>query len=1257
MSSKAMIHLGDDAASALQRLRSSGAQVLAQYGASALVRADASQLEQIAASGLRVRELAAAPLVGIGGFQVDTLAPAMRSASATAVVNAAGQSRQVLRLAGPLHPDWKTRLEQLGVHLHQALTEDTYLCSIIGHQVDEVQALDFVESVLAYEPALKVNAALLSEDTVAALAASTGLTLTVRAAPPPAPPEPRAVARRVAGPSVLDSREMLSRAADPEATSAGNLELLLFDAGELLAAADAVRAAGASVIRAQRDRLIVQAPLSLLPALAALHQVREINPFEARRLTNNVASGLMHVDELHTDFGLDGAGQIVGIADTGLDTGVNDATMLDDFEGRIVSIFALGRPGNASDTNGHGTHVAGSVLGNGANSNQRVRGTAPAARLVFQSIMDNAGGLGGIPADVGVGLFDVARNQGARIHSNSWGAPVNGAYNGDSSDADAFAFANRGFLICFSAGNEGTKVANKIGSPGTAKNVLTIGASESLRTLPASVNFPPSPMFPGGATLPNVAIAADNQNDVAAFSSIGPAQNNRRKPDVVAPGTWILSTRSSLAVADVGPDGLGGTGDEDGTATHAEAVGLGLPGQPILFAGNANAPAMPPGSGAAAAGNYMFQSGTSMATPLTAGACVLLRQYLVEQRGHMPSAALIKAMMVNGAVDMGAGVPNNSQGWGRVDLLNTLSPAATKRTQFDDSLDSAVATGDIRTYDVFVSSATAPLAVTLAWRDPAGNTIQNRLHLRVTHVASGTTQTSDAIADIRNNVQKVIVAAPTAGLWRVEVEGVNVITGIVEWLPALRQDYALVVSNATGFSCNPADIVQVIDRSGSMGFSGYMEPAKDRARQFIDLLQINDKAGVVTFNSTASAPLPLTLVDNQSVKNLAHAAINPLTASGNTDLREGLELGVATLGADLGRPRALIFLSDGKHTSGPPLIDDPFLDSIAAAAIKVHTIAIGPDSDLPTLNNIASRTGTGAVHFVESAADLHKLHEIYYSIAGGAGCGGVVHLNSMTVGVAGAADSAAIDATTSQAHFALSWQAPGAEIELVLTEPGGATLNPSTTRAFVFSGSAHTFYRVDWPRAGTWRMTLKVIKNPTGQPLKATLAVLADSQFHCQARVHRKFLFQNQLRIEHVVRLGDKPVTAGQAFADVTFPTRSIADLLKRHAAALKEIKIGSTQLAKDKASIPLLQLGVLLAQQGAMGKDLFARQTVRVPLLGAGKAGKPIGGSFSGSLDLTQAKVAGPFQVRVGFEIKQAKLGTHRCVELLPVYVPGKGE
>ena len=641
--------------------------------------------------------------------------------------------------------------------------------------------------------------------------------------------------------------------------------------------------------------------------------------------------------------------------------------------------------------------------------------------------------------------------------------------------------------------------------------------------------------------------------------------------------------------------------------------------------------------------------------PLAAGACALLRQYLVDQRGHVPSGALIKALVVNGAVDMGAGVPNNTQGWGRLELQNTISPASTQRTHFDDDLNSAVATGDIRTYDVFVSSSAAPLTVTLAWRDPAGNTIQNRVHLRVTHVASAVTQTSDPIADIRNNVQKVIVNAPTTGLWRIEVEGVNVVTGIPELLPAVRQDFALVVANATGFSCNPSNIVQVIDKSGSMGFSGYMEPAKERAKQFIDLMQINDEAAVVTFHGTATQAFPLTLIDNQAVKNSAKAVIAPITASGITNLRGALTQGQTTLGADTGKPRAMVFLSDGFHTSGPPLIDNPFLDSIAAANIKVHTIALGPDSDFPTLNNIADRTGTTAVHVVESAADLHKLHEIYYSIIGGAGCGGLVHLDSTSVGPAGLTQTVSLDSTTREALFAVSWQLIGAELDITLTGPTGVTYSSATTIASYAEGTTHAYFRLTWPRGGTWRVTLRPRKNPSGQPLNATLAVIADTDFHCAARVDRKFLFLNRLFIEHAVTRHGKPVSTGTAVATITYPTVWIAQLLKSQAKAISAIRLPTNALKKDKADPRLIKLGVVIANAAKDGKDLFGRKTVRIPLVdsGTGRDKKAKDGIYAGFLDLTKMKVAGPFRVRVDFEVKQPKLGLHRCVELLSVYVP----
>jgi subtilisin family serine protease len=1252
MRQKAMVYLGKNKAKGLETVTKLSQVILADYGESVLVLSEPAQWETLKAEGYRVREIPEVTSIRVGGFELDLTHDGMRSSSPVARSSSAssGRSYYLLQLAGPMHPDWKRQLERNGVRFWQTIADDVYLIEVDSDRVNSLQALAFVESVLDYQPSLKINPTLLTQEVQRSFKIPIGMSVIETATTKP-----------VSDKTNNGLNLATKNGAPVKENVVGNLELVLFDERDQIAVVDAVRAMNAKVIKAAGKVIIVYASLELVPRLAAIPQVKEINPYSPPKLHNNVATGLITADVLQNGHALDGSGQIVAIADTGLDTGVNDATMLDDFEGRIEDIFALARPGDASDLNGHGTHVAGSVLGSGANSNGRVRGIAPAARVVFQSVVNSEGGFTGLPTDLGVGLFDVARDNDASIHTNSWGADVNGAYNANAGEADTFAFNNREFLICFSAGND---APDRVGSPGTAKNVLTVGASESLRALPAAVNFPASPAFPMGATASGFDAQADSQNEVAAFSSVGPAQNNRQKPDVVAPGSWILSTRSSVAVYDSGPDGLGpsevppfGTGDEDGVATHPEAVGFGLPGQGILRAGDQNTPAMPAGSGAGAADNYMYLSGTSMATPLTAGACALVRQYLIEQRGHTPSAALLKALIINGAVDMGMGIPDNGQGWGRVDLNNTLFPAGTRRIQFDDTLDNAVVTGDIRTYDVFVSSVAEPLAVTLVWRDPSGAAIQNQLHLRVTHVASGITSTADPIGTIRNNVQKVVIDPPQLGLYTIEVEGVNVTTGIPEFLPALRQDYALVVANATGFSCNPSDIVQVIDRSGSMGFFGYMEPAKERAKQMIDILQINDQAGVVTFAAATDEPFPLTLIDSEDDKNDAHAAITPIVSGGMTDLRAGLAQGQTTLGPDTGRPQAIVFLSDGFHTTATAPIDDVFLDGLAADGIKVYAVALGPDSDFGVLNNIAARTGTGAVYTVESAADLHKLHEIYYDIIGGLGCGGLVHLSSATVGLeTGLTQRVSIDNTVREAHFAMSWETLGNSFDFTLRNPAGRVIDPASNLAFHFSGSSHQFYRVARPAPGTWTMVIKPRRPANNQAPLVTTAVLADSDVKCKLKLDPKFLFDNKLLLSLQVSYQNKPLIKGKATAIVTFPTKSIAQLLKRYANELKKIRIDSKLLKDDKgANLNLIRLGLFAARKKAEGKDIFERKQVKVALTDDGKTQdrKSNDGTYTAFFDHKRAGVAGNFQVQVMFEINDPKLGHHTCTKLIPVFVP----
>lgn len=648
------------------------------------------------------------PVITINGNSVDPVsdAPVLRALNLH-FADATTSDYLLIQTSGPLTSDQKTQLSSLGLVIHKYVSEDTYLCGYKPTDLESVRALPFITWANVYLTHFKVPGSMKSA-----------------AAP---------------GTSILPSVTASSNSRETH-----TVDVILHD--DVDATSDPVKSKIATAARLdattlesspRKVRLQVQARyLDDLAAVDAVNFIDEVRPVQ---LYNNVARGIVNAQVHVKGIDYEGAGEVVAVADTGFDIGSTTST-LPAFNGRVLKLYSLGRPGNSNDPDGHGTHVCGSVLGDGFSKKMggRIAGTAPKASLVVQSLLDNGGGLGGIPANLTNLFLPPYLNDGARVHTNSWGfvAPAV-PYGASQMEIDDFVWQHPDMVICFAAGNSGRDLngngivdLGSIGGQPGSKNCISVGASESKRpditTTYGQLNGASFPVFP----LTNDP-AANHPEGMAAFSSRGPTPEGRFKPDVVAPGTSILSTHSRVAPA---PSGFG-----------------------LLF-GTSSDP------------DWFFDDGTSMATPLTAGCAAVIRETLVKNGTHTPSAALIKALLINGATELlgqykpseAGPSPNNNSGFGRVNLANSvIIPGKTLHAGFKEG--GPLNQGEEYTFTIHIhkdlcEKGGPDLKITLVWTDPAGVMLQNDLDLIVTDSVGNERHGNMGLAagfDRVNNVEQV----------------------------------------------------------------------------------------------------------------------------------------------------------------------------------------------------------------------------------------------------------------------------------------------------------------------------------------------------------------------------------------------------------------------------------------------------------------------------------------------------------------------
>lgn len=479
-------------------------------------------------------------------------------------------------------------------------------------------------------------------------------------------------------------------------------------------------------------------------------------------ILNTLAAKTTTTDALQTGgslgVNLTGKGMVVGIYDQ-----TRPKPDHVEFTGRLTQV-----DGSTEIISNHATHVSGTIMAAGINANAKgMANEATGWAFNWESDLSKMNANAYDPVNKTNGHLVSNHSYGVvlgwyRNASNAWvwsGNPnINpdkdyrfGYYSSKSKGVDDVIFSKPYYTVVWAAGNDrgdagdGTRdpdgPEDTLGPEGVAKNVITVGAVASISDYvgPQSVAM-------------------------SSFSSWGPTDDGRIKPDVVGVGVNVFSS----AIAN------GGTLD-----------------------------------------SYASQSGTSMAAPNVTGSLLLLQQLFSERNnGRFMWASTVKALMINTTKEAGLSPgPDYIFGWG---LLNTKSAAEiilAENGSSDVIRENNLSNGSAYEYE-FVSDGVTPIRVSIAWTDPSGNPapaslnptnlmLVNDLDMRITDeegityfpwtlnpaIGPGSAAANDS-DNFRDNVEQILIAAPKAQKYKVKITHKGSLVNN-------SQDYSLVMKAGT----------------------------------------------------------------------------------------------------------------------------------------------------------------------------------------------------------------------------------------------------------------------------------------------------------------------------------------------------------------------------------------------------------------------------------------------------------------------------